>query len=110
MAADNIAQAADDVCEKICEDYGEAGLDTMYGMCGNDGQTSIIDNAADDYLACAQDCENGDAPEFGTDHDDAVGEIVAVGQAYLDAAADLCALIRLAEEDNNIDDIEGFDD
>jgi hypothetical protein len=108
MAAADIEQIAEQACEQVCEEYGAAGLDAMMGMCGNAGQEAIIGNAAGDYLDAAMSCVEGDAAEFSTDHDEAVGEIVDVGNEFLQEAADKCAQIREAADDFDIDDLSDW--
>jgi hypothetical protein len=101
--------AVDEACQAICEEYAAAGLDTMFGMCGNAGQEAIIDNASGDYIDAAYECSEGDASEFSTDHDDAVGDIVEVGNEYLQEAADRCLDIRAAAAAGEvIGDLSGF--
>jgi hypothetical protein len=109
MASDD--SVVDDACQAICEEFAAAGLDAMFGMCVNAGQETIIGNASGDYESAAMDCAEGDAAEFSADHEDAVGEIVDVGNEFLAAAADACAELRAAADELGaaaLDDIGAF--
>jgi hypothetical protein len=105
MAGVDVEQIAEDACQEVCEEYAVAGLDAMMSMCGNAGQESIIDAASGDYYDAAMDCIEGDAADFSTAHDEAVGEIVDVGNEYLQEAADKCQEIRLAAATFEMDDL-----
>lgn len=97
-----LSDDVDQQCEDIADSMGQDGLDMMMGLCGNAGQEAIIDNASDDYLSLCEDAASGDAGEFSTDHDDAVGEIVDAGNEVIQAIADACAAIRDAADAGDV--------
>jgi hypothetical protein len=90
------SQAVDEACTEIAEAAFDEGSATMLDMCGNNGQVTIIGNALGDYAGCAEAAQQGDFEEFSTDHDDAVGMIVEVGNGIMAEAAAQCAQIRAA--------------
>lgn len=93
------SQAADEVCMQICEEFAEEGSELMEGMCANEGQSAIIAECIPVYVDLCLACYQGDNPGgFNSSHDEAVGEIVDVGNALIDACAAICEAIQTAAE------------
>lgn len=98
--------AADDIADEMCAAISDAafgvGVGMMLGMCGNAGQESIIENVIDDYADAAEAAFEGDFEEISSDHDEAVGMIIDVGNEIMAEAAQQCADIRAAAQTGDI--------
>lgn len=89
---------ADIICAAIVMEAFEEGMDTMLGMCANNGQATLIERVEPDYEVAAAAAFEGVSIDISSDHDEAVGIIIEVGNEIMSAAAAACAEVRAAAE------------
>lgn len=87
-------EIADAICAEIAEGMVMSAIDTMAGMCVNEGQSSLIDSCAGDYEDQIEDVANGDFSAVESDHPEAVGGITEVGNMICETAAEICDAVR----------------
>jgi hypothetical protein len=83
---------AEELCLEIALEAFAEGMSVMTSMCGNNGQLTIINNAEGDYMECAMAAFEGEFMGFNTDHDEAVEQIIIVGDEIMAAAAAMSAI------------------
>lgn len=98
--------AADDIADEMCAQISDAafgeGMGMMYGMCGNDGQVSIIESVEDDYASAAEAAFEGQFESITSSHDEAVGMIIDIGNEIMAGAAQACSDIRAAAQSGDL--------
>lgn len=84
----------DEMCAAIAEGMVGDAIDTMFSMCVNEGQESLIDDCSGDYEDQIEDISEGEFSEVESGHPEATGIINEVGNMICGAAANICAQLR----------------
>lgn len=98
-ASDLLMVGIEEICARIADGAIAAAISTAYGMCVNEGQLAIIDDAVPSIEACWGAIFEGASAEVSFPHPEAVGEIEGAVNEILSSAADQCAELRLLAED-----------
>lgn len=101
---DVVEQLVEQQCQEIADGAVEECISTMFSMCGNAGQESIIGGAADNAADCVDEVAQGIFGGFDSDHMEAVYIIVGAGNDILGAASDTCSALRLASSEDEAEE------